>query len=102
MKHFLLIYEYVDDFRDKRAPLRSAHLALAQDAAARGDLDLGGALVEEPLGVLVFRSDSAAVAEAFAQADPYVTGMDGAPAIVTRWRVREWMTVVGRYAAHPV
>ncbi len=44
-------------------------------------------------GVLLFRGDSPAAAEAFAQVDPYV--LNG---LVTRWRVREWTTVVGRDA----
>lgn len=102
MKHFILIYDYVEDFRDKRAPLRAAHLALAKAAAARGEMELGGALVDEPTGLLLFKAETSAVAEDFARADPYVTGADGAPAIVKAWRVREWMTVVGAYAAQPV
>jgi len=40
--------------------------------------------------VLLFRGDSARVAEQFAENDPYV--LNG---LVTRWRVREWTTVVG-------
>jgi uncharacterized protein YciI len=40
--------------------------------------------------VLLFVGDSPAAAEAFAEADPYVRG-----GLVTRWRVREWATVVG-------
>ena len=102
MKHFLLLYEYVADFKDKRAPLRAPHLALAKAAAARGELELGGALTEEPLGVLLFRAQTSAVAEDFARADPYVTGNYAAAPIVTSWRVREWMTVVGAGAANPV
>jgi uncharacterized protein YciI len=41
----------------------------------------------------LFRGDSAAAAEQFAAADPYVQN-----GLVTRWRVREWTTVVGRDA----
>lgn len=102
MKHFLLVYDYVADFKDKRAPLRAAHLALAKAAVARGDLELGGALVEDPMGLLLFKAESPEVAEAFALADPYVSGADGAPAIVTSWRVREWTTVIGVNAVQPV
>jgi uncharacterized protein YciI len=43
--------------------------------------------------VFVFLGESPAAAEAFAAADPYV--LNG---LVTRWRVREWTTVVGRDA----
>lgn len=103
MKHFLLIYDYVDDFREKRAPLRAAHLALGKAAAARGDLVLGGALADDPPnGVLLFAGEAADVAANFAQADPYVTGADGAAPIVRRWTVREWTTVIGAGAAAPV
>lgn len=41
-----------------------------------------------------FRGESSEVAEAFARVDPYVVN-----GLVTRWRVREWTTVVGEDAA---
>jgi uncharacterized protein len=43
--------------------------------------------------VLLFKGDSPTVAEAFAKSDPYVTN-----GLVTKWRVREWTTVVGPLA----
>jgi uncharacterized protein YciI len=96
--HYLLIYDVVDDYVQKRAPLRAAHIALAQQAVARGDLVLGGALTNPSDSVvLMFRGDSPAAAEAFAKADPYV--LNG---LVTLWRVREWTTVVGRDAEVPL
>jgi uncharacterized protein YciI len=96
--HYLLMYDVVDDYVQRRAPLRAAHISLAQQAVARGELVLGGALANPPDGaVLVFRGDSPAVAEAFAKADPYVTN-----GLVTSWRVREWTTVVGRDAEVPL
>jgi len=89
--HYLLFYDVVPDYVERRAPLRAEHLALGRAAVARGELVLGGALVDPTDGaVLLFRGDSPAVAEAFAAADPYVR--DG---LVTRWRVRAWATVVG-------
>jgi uncharacterized protein YciI len=92
--HYLLIYDVVADYVTRRAPLRAEHLALARAAVARGELILGGALANPADGaVLLFRGDSATAAEAFAAADPYVTN-----GLVTRWRVREWTTVVGRDA----
>ena len=33
MKHFLLIYDYVPDYMDKRTPFRPAHFAAARAAA---------------------------------------------------------------------
>jgi uncharacterized protein YciI len=96
--HYMLMYDLASDYIERRAPLRARHLALAWEAAERGDLVLGGVL-EEPLdtGLLLFQGDSPAAAEAFARADPYVTS-----GIVTRWRVRPWTTVVGATAAKPV
>jgi uncharacterized protein YciI len=70
--HYMLIYDVVKDYVERRAPLRSAHIALARAAVERGDLVLGGAL-NPPDGVmLLFKGDSPAAAEAFAKADPYV------------------------------
>lgn len=92
--HYLLIYELVDDYLERRAPLRAEHLRLACEAEGRGELVLGGAVANPPdLAVLLFRGDSPEAAERFAAADPYV--LNG---LVARWRVREWTTVVGREA----
>ena len=48
-------------------------------------------------GVLFFSAPSKSVVEQFAADDPYVTG-----GLVTKWMVREWTTVVGEGAAHPL
>jgi uncharacterized protein YciI len=89
--HYLLIYDVVPDYVERRAAFRAQHLALARAAVARGELVLGGALANPVDGaVLLFQGDSPAAAETFAAADPYVTNE-----LVTRWRVREWTTVVG-------
>src|SRR5436190_5877097 len=92
--HYLLFYDVVDNYPERRAPFRAAHIAYARAAAARGELVLGGGLANPPDGaVLLFRGSSPAVAETFAAADPYVTS-----GVVTKWRVREWTTVVGPQA----
>ena len=44
--HYLLIYDTVDDYVERRAPFRAEHLRLAQEARARGELVLGGALAD--------------------------------------------------------
>lgn len=95
MKHFLLIYNYAPDYMDKRAAVRPAHLELARASVARDELQLGGAVPQDdpPFGLLLFKGESAAVAEQFARADPYVS-----QGVVTSWRVREWITVVGEGA----
>jgi uncharacterized protein YciI len=101
MKHFLLTYTLAPDYLERRPAFRAEHLGLAQAAVARGELLLGGAagaVGQAPdEAVLLFAGEDASAAEAFARADPYVTG-----GIVERWRVREWVTVVGEGAARPV
>lgn len=93
--YYLLTYELVDDYLDRRGANRADHLALAKAATARGELLLAGALADPAdEAVLVFDAPSPAVAEAFAQADPYV-----ANGLVKRWRVRPWTVVTGKLAA---
>lgn len=93
--HYLLIYDVVPDYVEQRQPYRAEHLALARAAHARGELVLGGALADPVDGaVLLFQGDTPAAAERFAAEDPYVRH-----ALVTRWRVRPWTTVVGDLAA---
>jgi uncharacterized protein YciI len=96
--HYLLFYEVVADYVERRQPLRAEHLALGRAAHARGELVLGGALADPTDGaVLLFKGDSPAAAEAFAAADPYVRH-----GLVTRWYVRTWATVIGDDAQVPL
>jgi uncharacterized protein YciI len=96
--HFLLFYDTAPDYLARRGEHRGDHLALAWAAHERGELVLGGALADPVDGaLLLFRGDSPAVAERFAEADPYVRN-----GLVTRWHVRPWTTVVGETAATPV
>ncbi|HVN30490.1 MAG TPA: YciI-like protein [Thermoanaerobaculaceae bacterium] len=96
--HYLLFYDVVPDYAERRTPFRAAHLALARRAVTRGELILGGALADPVDGaMLFFKGSSPEVAASFAKADPYVTN-----GLVTRWYVREWTTVVGPDAAYPV
>ena len=96
--HFLLLYDVAPDYLERRGAHRDEHLALGWAAHERGELVLGGALADPVDGaVLLFRGDSPAVAERFAEGDPYVRH-----GLVTRWRVRPWTTVIGADAANPV
>ena len=96
--HYLLFYDVVDEYAERRVEFRAAHLALAREAVARGELLLGGALAHPvDAAVLLFRGDSPEVAGRFAAADPYVKN-----GLVKAWRVREWTTVVGPEAAVPL
>jgi len=96
--HFLLFYEVGEDYVARRGEFRNAHLELAWAASGRGELVLAGALADPIDGaVLLFKSDSPAIAEDFAKVDPYVTS-----GIVKRWHVRQWNTVVGGGCSAPI
>lgn len=89
--YWLLLYDLVDDYLDRRGPLREEHLGLARAAQERGELVMAGALADPAdRAVLVFRADDASVAESFAANDPYVKN-----GLVDNWTVRSWTVVVG-------
>lgn len=95
--HYILFYDVIDDYVEKRAQFRELHLKHARAAYDRGELVLGGALADPVDGVvLVFRGESAEVVEQFAKSDPYV--LNG---LVKQWRVRKWNTVIGNGATVP-
>jgi uncharacterized protein len=88
---WMLIYDLVDDYVERRAALRSEHLELATAAHARGELVMAGALADPvDQAFLVFRADDAVVVEAFVDQDPYVKH-----GLVEQWRVRPWTVVIG-------
>jgi uncharacterized protein YciI len=96
--HYLLFYEFGDDYLARRQQFRSAHLDMAWTSSEKGELVLGGALANPVDGaLLLFKGGSREIAEDFARADPYVTN-----GIVKRWYVREWTTVVGEGSSTPV
>jgi uncharacterized protein YciI len=89
--YYVLLYDLVDDYLDRRAVLRDDHLALARAAAERGELLLAGALADPAdRAVLVWRVDDPGTVEEFVRADPYVVN-----GLVTAWRIRPWTVVVG-------
>lgn len=95
MKHFLVFYNFVPDFMERRGPYRKEHLTLLSEAAGRGDLVLAGACSDpgDALGVLLFKAPDRTTAENFAKSDPYVVN-----GVVASWQVREWTTVRGKDA----
>jgi len=91
MRHYVLLYDVVENFAERRTPHREAHLRLALDAHARDELVLAGALGDPPTrALLVFRSAGPGTVEAFARADPYVR-----EGLVRRWEIQPWAVVVG-------
>ena len=89
--HLALIYTLVDDYTERRAPLRDEHLGLARAAADRGELVLGGAF-DGPAdrALLVWATDDEALVRRFVESDPYV-----AQGLVARWEIRRWNVVIG-------
>ena len=89
--YYILFYKTVENYVERRAPYRDAHLAYANAAYERGELVMAGAL-DEPAdsAVLVFKGEGPSAAEKFAQNDPYVK--DG---LITEWKVRPWTVVIG-------
>jgi uncharacterized protein YciI len=88
--YYLLLYDVVDHFAERRTPYRDAHLKPARAAADNGELLLGGAFADPLDGAaLVFKAADQSVAKRFAANDPYVTA-----GLVTKWTVRKWAVVV--------
>ncbi|MGE5313215.1 MAG: YciI-like protein [Acidobacteriota bacterium] len=98
MKHYLLIYEVGPEYLERRGEFRSEHLALGWKSHERGELVLGGALADPvDQAILLFKGEGPEVAEAFANADPYVKN-----GLIRRWSVRPWTTVIGDLASNPI
>ena len=88
--HYLLLYDYVENAVERRAPYREEHLRLARGAHDRGELVMAGAFADPVDGAaFVFQGDDPSAAESFVAKDPYVAG-----GIVTAWRIRPWTVVV--------
>ena len=97
MPYFVLTYETVDNFPERRMPYRPAHITQVRDAHARGELVMSGATGDPPSGaLLVFRGADRSVAERFAAHDPYVK-----EGLVRKWEVRPWTVVVGNDPTEP-
>jgi uncharacterized protein len=89
--YYMLLYDVVEDFVNRRTPYREEHLKLVHEAHQRGELIMAGALAEPVDGAApVFRTNDSAVPKRFAQEDPYVKN-----GLVKDWRVRAWNVVIG-------
>lgn len=91
MRYFLLFYDVVPDYLERRDQYREEHLRLARDAHERGELLLAGAFAEPADGAtFVWRTTDTAPIERFVASDPYVKN-----GLVTRHRIRPWTVVIG-------
>jgi hypothetical protein len=90
MNHWILIYDLVDDYLERREPLRPEHLALARKASDRGDLVMAGALADPyDMAVFVWRTPDTEVIDRFVAHDPYMR-----EGLVKSFRVRKWNVVI--------
>ncbi len=86
-----LIYELVDDYVERRAPLRAEHLRLAREAHARGEIVFGGAFTDPAdRALFAWAGDDRSLVERFVAQDPYVR-----EGLVTGWEIRSWNVAVG-------
>ena len=89
--YYMLLYDVVEDYINRRAPYRAEHLKLVNAAQERGELVMAGAFSDPVDGAaLVFKTADPSVPKRFAQEDPYVKN-----GLVKNWRVRGWTVVVG-------
>ena len=89
--YFILFYQTVSDYVEKRAPFRNDHLTLVNEYFNAGYLVMAGALADPADGaVLIFKGDTAEKAEEFVSRDPYVKN-----GLITGWKVRAWTVVAG-------
>lgn len=86
-RRYLLLCDYVEDVLERRGPHREAHLRGIRAGLDDGRILMAGPLGDPPTGAAIVFADRDA-AEAFARADPYVTG-----GVVTSWRVEAWTLV---------
>jgi uncharacterized protein YciI len=91
MVYYILFYDVVDDYINRRAPFREEHLRLVTEVAEKGLLVLGGAFNNPVDGAaIVFKTDEPSIIKDFINNDPYVKN-----GLITDWKIREWTVVIG-------
>ncbi len=89
--YYMLFYDYVDNYLERRDAYRDAHLAGANQALQSGELKMAGAFSDRPYrAALIFDVDDVSVIERFVADDPYVQN-----GLVTEWTIRPWNVVIG-------
>jgi len=88
--YFLLIYDLVDDYIDKRTAYRPQHFEHVKAAQASGAFVMGGAFDPVDQAGLLFKVADISIVEHFAKTDPYVIG-----GLVPNWTIRKWSVAIG-------
>jgi len=87
--YFILFYKTVDNYIERRAPLREDHLGLIREFHSDGRMVMAGALADPAAGaILIFRGDTPDAAHEFVNRDPYVKN-----GLITEWSIRPWIVV---------
>jgi uncharacterized protein YciI len=87
--HLLLLYDYVEDILERRAPHREAHLARIRAWAREGRIVMAGAIGDPPTGAAIaFAPCTPEEVGEYVAGDPYV-----AAGLVTSWRAVPWAVV---------
>ena len=87
--HMILLYDYVPDILERRAPHREAHLARIAEWISSGRMLLAGPTGDPPTGALfVLPGEDPDAGERFAEVDPYVEA-----GLVASRRVLPWNVV---------
>ena len=90
--YYLLLYQFANDYMERRTAFREEHLGLVEDVNERGELLLAGAYADPPDGAaLVFRAEHDSVVRDFVARDPYVR-----EGLVKQWTIRQWTVVIGQ------
>ena len=88
--HILLMYEYVEDILERRAPYRDDHLANLRRAKEERRLLMAGAIGDPVTGAaIVLAPCTAEEGGEFVLRDPY-----HAAGLITDWRALPWNVVV--------
>jgi uncharacterized protein len=84
--HILLLYDYVENMLELRAPHRDAHLERIKAGRDAGQIVMAGALGDPPTGgALVFNGVGPEEVAQFVRDDPYMKA-----GLITNWRAEPW------------
>jgi hypothetical protein len=86
--HYLLLYTYVPDMHERRAPHRAGHLERILEERSTGHIGEAGAFDPPTGAAIVFRGVERGHVERFVADDPYVRA-----GLVTEHRIERWNIV---------
>lgn len=89
--YYILFYDLVNNYLERRTQFREKHLSYANEAYKRGEMIIAGAL-DNPAdkAVLVFKVNDISIIEKFVKNDPYFIN-----GLIKSWEIRPWNVVIG-------